>query len=320
MYLGFDIGGTKCAVCLGTADGRILARRSFATEEPKGPEPALAQLFSHAQELLTQHQARPFAVGISCGSPLDPELGVIQAPANLPSWVDVPIVRLVRERLGLPAYLENDANAGALAEWWFGAGRGARNVVFCTFGTGMGAGLILDGRLYRGTNVYAGEIGHLRLAAYGPVGCRKPGSFEGFCSGGGIAQVAKIERQAWDGPTVLGASPSARDVGEAAERGDALALHILTVTGRYLGQGLAIVLDVLNPQVIVLGSIFARCERFLRPAMDAVLRAEALPQTYGVCKVVPAQLGEAIGDVAAIAIAHTAIAPTAGAAGGATAR
>jgi glucokinase len=306
MYLGFDIGGTKCAVCIGDAQGKVIAKRSFATEEPKGPDQAVEQLIAAAKELLAEHPGKPEGVGISCGSPLDPELGVIQAPANLPSWKDVPIVTIVRDRLGLPAWLENDANAGALAEFWFGAGRGARNVVFCTFGTGMGAGLILDGRLYRGTNVYAGEIGHLRLAPYGPVGCRKPGSFEGFCSGGGIAQVARAERISWDGPTLLGESPSARDVGEAAGRGDALALRILDITGRYLGHGLAIVLDVLNPQVVVLGSIFARCEKFLRPPMDEVLRAEALPQTYSVCRVVPAQLGESIGDIAALAIAHDA--------------
>ncbi len=306
MYRGFDIGGTKCAVCLGTADGAILDRRSFATEEPRGPAQAIENLFRCADELLRAHQAAPIAVGISCGSPMDPEAGIIQAPANLPSWKDVAIARMVKERLGLPAYLENDANAGALAEWLFGAGRGARNVVFMTFGTGMGAGLILDGRLYRGTNVYAGEVGHLRLSPYGPVGCRKAGSFEGFCSGGGIAQVGRIERVAWDGPTELGEQPSARDIGEAAARGDALALHILALTGEWLGRGLAVVLDVLNPQVVVLGSIFARCERFLRPAMDAVLRAEALPQTYSVCRIVPAQLGERIGDVAAISIAHDA--------------
>jgi glucokinase len=307
MYLGFDIGGTKCAVCLGTADGVIIDRRSFPTEEPKGPAQTITRLFAAADELVRTHAARPLAVGIACGSPLDPEAGIIQSPANLPSWKDVAIVAMVKQRLGIPAFLENDANAGALAEWWFGAGRGARNMVFMTFGTGMGAGLILDSRLYRGTNVYAGEVGHLRLAPYGPVGCRKAGSFEGFCSGGGMAQVARCERQAWEGPTVLPEQPTAKEVGLAAQAGDALALHILTLTGRYLGHGLAIVLDLLNPQVVVLGSIFVRCERFLRPAMDEVLRVEALAQTYSVCRIVPAQLGEAIGDVAAISIAHDAL-------------
>lgn len=306
MYLGFDIGGTKCAVCLGTADGRIIDKGSFPTEEPKGPDQAVEQLLRHAGELIAAHGVKPLGVGISCGSPLDPERGIVQAPANLPSWKDVPIVQIVRDRLGLPAWLENDANAGALAEWCFGAGRGFRNVVFCTMGTGMGSGLILDGRLYRGTNVYAGEIGHLRLAEYGPVGCRKPGSFEGFCSGGGIAQLARAERQAWAGATTLPEAPTAKDVGLAAEKGDALALRILEIVGRRLGQGLAIVLDVLNPEVIVIGSIFARCERFLRPAMEAAMRDEALAQTYAVCRVVPAQLGESIGDCAAIAIAHDA--------------
>jgi glucokinase len=307
MYLGFDIGGTKCAVCLGDEQGNVLDKRTFATEEPKGPSQAVEKLIASAQELIAAHRAKPTAVGIACGSPLDPDQGIIQAPANLPSWKDVAIVRIVRERLGLPAFLENDANAGALAEFWFGAGRGYRNVIFMTFGTGMGAGLVLDGRLYRGTNVYAGEVGHLRLAPHGPVGCRKPGSFEGFCSGGGIAQLARAERQCWDGATLLGEAPTTREVGEAAERGDELAKRILAISGRYLGHGLAIVLDVLNPEIVAIGSIFGRCERFLRPAMDEVLRAEALPQTYSVCRIMPAKLGERIGDVASLAIAHDAV-------------
>ncbi len=222
---------------------------------------------------------------------------------------------MVRERLGIPGFLENDANAGALAEWLFGAGRGARNVVFMTFGTGMGAGLILDSRLYRGTNVYAGEVGHLRLSPYGPVGCRKAGSFEGFCSGGGIAQVARCERQVWDGPTCLPELPTAQDVGLGAAAGDALSLHILTLTGRYLGQGLAIVLDVLNPQVVVLGSIFARCERFLRLRWMRSCARRRCPDLR-VCRIVPAQLGERIGDVASISIAHDALSRAAGASTG----
>lgn len=306
LYLGIDIGGTKCAVCYGDEQGRAIDKRSFPTLEPKGPGQAVENLLKAADELVAKH-GRPRAIGISCGSPLDPELGLVQSPANLPSWRDVPIVKVFADRFGVPVFLDNDANAGALAEFWFGAGRGCKNMVFMTFGTGLGAGLILDGRIYRGTNTYAGELGHMRLMPYGPVGCRKPGSFEGFCSGGGIAQLARAERQCWDGPTVLPESPTAREVGEGAAAGDALSLHILELCGHYLGLGLAYVLDLLNPQRIVLGSIFARCERFLRPAMEKSLKAEALEQTYRVCTVVPAQLGESIGDVAALAIAFDAM-------------
>lgn len=302
--LGIDIGGTKCAVCLGQGQGTIIDKIGFPTNEPKGPQQTIDQLLAAADTLMKRHHAAPRAVGISCGSPLDPELGIVQSPANLQSWVDVPIVNIFQERFGIPAFLENDANAGALAEFSFGAGRGFKNIIFLTFGTGMGAGLILDGRLYRGTTTYAGEVGHIRLAPTGPIGCRKPGSFEGFCSGGGIAQIAKAQLAAWIGPTSLPPTPTARDVGLAAQTGDKLALQILEITGHHLGLALAVLADVLNPQVVVIGSIFVRCEKFIRPAMDKALHVEALEQTYNVLRVVPAQLEENIGDYAALAIAY----------------
>jgi glucokinase len=313
-FLGLDIGGTKCAVCLGDDRGAVIDRISFPTREPLGPAQAVKRLLASAQTLIKRHRVRLRAIGIACGSPLDPEHGIIQAPANLPSWQEVEIVRLVRERFGVPAFLENDANAGAIAEHAFGAGRGCRHMVFLTFGTGMGAGLILNGRIYRGANTYAGEVGHVRLAADGPVGCRKAGSFEGFCSGGGIAQLAVAERRRWTGPTRLPEAPTAKDVGAGAEAGDELSLRILDVSGHHLGLGLACLLDILNPELVVIGSIFARCERFLRPPMERALAAEALPQTRTACRIVPAQLGERIGDLAALAvaydqIAHGAVAP-----------
>lgn len=130
-------------------------------------------------------------IGISCGGPLDAERGIIQTPPNLPLWKDVPICAILEQQFCIPTRLQNDANACALAEWRFGAGRGTKNMMFITFGTGFGAGLILNGQLYSGTNGNAGEIGHIRLAEYGPSGYGKIGSYEGFCSGSGIAQIGQ---------------------------------------------------------------------------------------------------------------------------------
>ena len=130
-------------------------------------------------------------IGISCGGPLDSKKGIIFSPPNLPGWDNVPITRILSDEFGVETALQNDANACALAEWLMGAERGHSNMIFLTFGTGMGAGLILNGRLYSGTNDLGGEVGHIRLAKTGPVGFGKAGSFEGFCSGGGIAQLAK---------------------------------------------------------------------------------------------------------------------------------
>ena len=175
-------------------DGRIVDKLAFPTNEPLGPKQAIEQFTIHAQALLERHKATSAAIGISCGSPLDPEHGLIQSPPQLSSWKDVEVVRIFSERFSTPAFLDNDANACALAEHRYGAGRNCRNMIFLTFGTGMGAGLILDNRLYRGTNTYAGEVGHIRLRDSGPIGYHKAGSFEGFCSGAGIAQLARQER------------------------------------------------------------------------------------------------------------------------------
>ena len=179
---GLDIGGTKCALVIGDRTGKVLARWQVATADYGADwQRLINDLLKNAEGIYT----RPLAAGVSCGGPLSSARGVIMSPPNLPGWDDVHIVEWLQNRLSVPAFLQNDANACALAEWQFGAGRGCKNMVFLTFGTGMGAGLILDGRLYAGTNDMAGEAGHMRLAPDGPEGYGKRGSFEGFCSGGG---------------------------------------------------------------------------------------------------------------------------------------
>ena len=188
--LGIDIGGTKCALTVASVEQEnveFLHKESFATTDFKT---TLNEIITRSKDLVGQYEGI-VAAGISCGGPLDSKKGVIMSPPNLPGWDDVHIVDILSKELGIPVGIQNDANACALAEWKFGAGKGTRNMVFMTFGTGLGAGLIIDGRLYAGTNDNAGEVGHIRLADYGPVGFGKSGSYEGFCSGGGIAQLAK---------------------------------------------------------------------------------------------------------------------------------
>ena len=216
------------------------------------------------------------------------------SPPNLPGWDDVHIVEWLQNRLNVPAFLQNDANACALAEWQFGAGRGCKNMVFLTFGTGMGAGLILDGRLYAGTNDMAGEVGHVRLEPDGPEGYGKRGSFEGFCSGGGIRQLAQME---------LGKDLSCKQLCELADAGDADARRVLEKSADYLGRALAVLIDILNPERIVIGSIYARAERHFKDGALSAIRREALSLSSGVCEIVPAGLGDSIGDIAALSIA-----------------
>lgn len=251
-------------------------------------------------------------MGISCGGPLDSRSGLILSPPNLPGWDRVDVVGPFRDKYGVPAALQNDANACALAEWKWGAGRGMRNVIFLTFGTGMGAGLILDGKLYKGTNDMAGEVGHMRMEADGPVGYGKAGSFEGFCSGGGIARLAQAFalRRIQEGrpPSFCPsmdrlAHITARSVGEAARQGDELALEVFRLVGKQLGRGLAVLVDILNPECIIIGSIYGRQLPVLEPVVMEELRKEAIPRSLSACKVVPAGLGEQVGDYAALSLA-----------------
>lgn len=313
MYiLGFDIGGTKCAVITARfTEGNIeiLKKEKCPTDRSIAPSEMIDRLIALADGIIDR---KPEAVGISCGGPLDSKKGVIMSPPNLPEWDNVHIVKQIEEHYGVPAHLQNDANACAVAEWKFGAGKGHDNVVFMTFGTGLGAGLILDGKLYSGTNDNAGELGHIRLDRFGPVGYGKAGSFEGFCSGAGIAQLGytlalqKVQRGEY--PLYFKAGMTAADitaktVADAAYLGDETALEVYRTCGEYLGKGLSIIIDLLNPEVIVIGSVFARSQDLLWESAKKVIEKEALSISANYCRVVPAALGEEIGDYAAIATA-----------------
>ncbi|NLI21033.1 MAG: ROK family protein, partial [Clostridiales bacterium] len=188
-YIGLDIGGTKCAVSLGREeeDGfRIVSRDAIPT--PADQSEAMERLAMLADQL---RQGETVAgIGISVGGPLDAERGVLQNPPNLPGWHGLSWTQAMADRLSAPCVLENDANACALAEWRWGAARGASSMIFLTFGTGLGAGIILNGDILRGATGDAGEVGHWRLYDFGPAGYGKRGSFEGFCSGGGLRQLA----------------------------------------------------------------------------------------------------------------------------------
>ena len=307
-YLGMDIGGTKCAVVLSEKSGSAVKDKiRFETNARRGWRAVVDELVSSAKELLSRNglsKDEMIACGVSCGGPLDSDKGIIMRPPNLPDWDNVPLADIVTAELGCPCKVRNDADACALAEWKFGAGRGTKNMIFLTFGTGMGAGLILDGRLYSGTSGTAGEVGHIRLDSDGPVAYGKAGSFEGFCSGAGIAAMAKQMLSIYNGNTVIPKDDiSAKTVAEAAENGDRLAGAIYRRCGEKLGLGLSILIDILNPERIVIGSIFQRSGHLLRESMNEVIKKEALPISAGCCEIDPAQLGDNIGDFAAIGVA-----------------
>jgi glucokinase len=312
-YLGIDIGGTKCAVIAGTEEMEILEKINFPTDTHKGSGHAINLLLNGAGSITDKLGLQGLqSIGISCGGPLDSKKGLVQSPPNLPGWDNIPIVQLFNEKFHVPVFLQNDANACALAEWKFGAGKGVENMIFLTFGTGMGAGIVADGRLYSGTNDLAGEVGHIRLADDGPEGYGKKGSFEGFCSGGGIARIAqKLAAEKLANGEVLSFCSNiseidkitTKDIAEAAANGDKTALEIFEISGKHLGKGLSILIDVLNPQRIVIGSIYARCRQFIEPSCMKVIEQEALEPSRSVCRIVPAALGEQVGDFASLSVA-----------------
>ncbi|HJB93747.1 MAG TPA: ROK family protein [Candidatus Borkfalkia stercoripullorum] len=310
MYIaGMDIGGTKCASILAEVTKesvRFLNRTEFPTGG--GWKNVLERLAADLEKN-AEKAGIPIsdlaAVGISCGGPLDAERGLILSPPNLPGWDEVPVCAFFRSRWGIPARLMNDADACAVAEWKYGAGRGLSHVIFLTFGTGMGAGLILNGKLYEGACSSAGEIGHVRIGGDGPVGYGKRGSFEGYCSGSGIARLARIlsEERAQSGkPYPIGGkeNPSAKEIAEAARGGNEDAAEVYREAGRRLGTGLSILVDVLNPQMIVMGGVFMRSHDLLEDEMLRVMQRECLPHALEAVRIVPSELGERIGDYGAV--------------------
>lgn len=307
-YLGFDIGGTKCAVTLGKFSGTeeteltIADKVKFPTnpDEKKlgkrAPQAVLEEFTMQAEQLLLKHNAKAKRIGISCGGPLDSAKGVILSPPNLPGWDEIHVTEYFTKKFGAECVLQNDANACAVAEWRFGAGKGTKNMVFLTFGTGLGAGLILDGKLYAGTSDMAGEIGHVRCEEDGPVGYGKAGSYEGFCSGGGIAQLGK--------QLGLPGNMTAKDIADGAYAGDAVCIEAYRISGEKLGKMLSVLIDVLNPEAIVIGGIFSRSSDLLLPYAQAVIERETLRYSSEVCKILPVGLGELVGDYSALALAR----------------
>lgn len=293
LFVGVDIGGTNTSVSLGNSKGTILNKIQFTTE--RNPHDVLAACYDSIDTLLYEiPRHRVKAIGISCGGPLDSKEGIIQSPPNLPLWDDIPVVSLFQQRTNIPTYLENDANACALAEWLWGSAKGCDSMIFLTFGTGLGAGLILDRRLYRGSGGLAGEIGHWRMKDDGPLCYGKRGSWESFCSGAGISGLYR---------EATSKSISAKDVCMLAKKGDATALSVIETSARVLGKGLALLIDLLNPACIVIGSIFSRNEALFRPLMEEEIQKEALSQTGRLCKVYTSALGESLGDMAALGLA-----------------
>jgi glucokinase len=308
--LALDVGGTKLAAGVVRGDGSVRSRLVEPADRDRGPDDMIRRHLALGRRAVEAARLDPGAiraVGIACGGPLDPERGIILAPLHLPGWVDVPLVAIAEDAFRVPAAVDNDATAGAVAEWRFGAGRDrdVGSLVYLTISTGIGGGLVLDGRPYRGAAGNAGELGHLTIDIDGdPCACGRRGCLEAYASGTNIARRAREALAAGEPSSLRGLERvTARDVATAAAAGDALAGRVWDDTTRRLGSAVATILDVLNPDLVVLGGGVTNAgDALLQPVRETALR-EAMRPAAESADVVLATLGEDLGVVAAASVA-----------------
>lgn len=303
--LGLDIGGTKTAMVLGTLNAEVVARDEISTPAKADFETAMQIICAAIDEFLQQlnisGSQAPQAISISIGGPLNIEEGILHSPPHLAAWGQAALKRYLHERFHLPVFLEHDGNAGALAEYYFGAGRGARNLIFLTMGTGLGAGLILNGAIYHGATDSAGEVGHIRLAEEGPTEYGKVGSWEAFACGAGIVKLGYLRN-----PQEFPLTTTTSDIVRRALAGDPPALDLIHEVGLWMGKGLAILVDLLNPEVIIIGTLGVLLGDLVFAPAREVLEREALSISNRACKILPAQLGSSLMDIGCLMAAFDA--------------
>lgn len=307
--IGVDLGGTKISAGLVDNTGDIIAYDYRQTLAEEGPDTVVRRMLDATREVMVP-SSQVTAVGVGAPGPLDVETGVVIAPPNLPGWDRVPLRKLIEEDLGITTFLENDANAAALGEHRFGAGQGLAHMIYVTVSTGIGGGLILDGELYHGNGGMAGEIGHTTVLPYGPLcGCGNRGCLEALAAGTAVARQAR-EHVASGVPTsmadLMDGDPehiTAKLVAQAADQGDVEAQEILAEAMQYLGIGMSNLVNLFNPQMIVIGGgLINLGEALLDPVRRAV-RRRALSAAAEAVRVVPAALGDKVGVLGAAAVA-----------------
>lgn len=310
--VGIDIGGTKLATVAADASGNILSKVRRPTRADKGPEYAIQLLFEMVDETIDRANLKKetiSAIGVSCGGPLDTKTGIVYSPPNLPGWDAFPLKARLESEFKIPAIIENDANACALAEYRFGGGRGYDAVLYMTMSTGIGGGIVINGQIYHGANDSAGEVGHQILLPDGPLcGCGKRGCLEALCSGPAIARRAKEAVQKESNTTILALTDGRIDavksehVLAAARQGDALALKLVDETAYYMGWGIANLVNILNPDIVLLGTIAIAAGNLILEPIRKTVSNFAMARPAEVVQIMPAQLGESLGDLAAVAL------------------
>ena len=315
--VGIDIGGMKLATVVADKTGHILGKVRKPTLSEKGPEYAIRLLFDMVREVVSQanlEQKAISAIGVSCGGPLDTKTGIVYSPPNLPGWDAFPLKARLESEFQVPVTIENDANASALAEFRFGGGRGYNAVLYMTMSTGIGGGIVIDGQVYHGANDSAGEVGHQILLPNGPrCGCGKQGCLEALCSGPAIARRAQaaIQKQLVDEKPLTAMltladgrieAVKSEHVLAAARTGDALAVELVQETAYYMGWGIANLVNILNPDIVLLGTIAVAAGDLLLDPIRETVSKFAMTRPAEAVHIAPAQLGDALGDLAAVAL------------------
>ncbi|MEO6797224.1 MAG: ROK family protein [Candidatus Dormibacter sp.] len=309
MYVGIDLGGTQLRVGVADGYGRLRTVLRRPTNAKQGREHVIDALVAGVKDALAGDGTRPASVralGIGLPGPLDPARGVVISPPNLPGFIDVPLNKILSRRLGIRSYLHHDAHLAAFAEYRLGAARGARDLVYVTVSTGIGAGLILDGKLYSGAHGMAGEVGHIVVQANGPLcTCGNRGCVEALASGTGIARAARELAPQQPRSGLHGVeTPTAADVVRAARREDDLALHILDAAGTALGIAMGTLVNLFNPELIVLGGSVVNAGALLLSPMRRSMDASSWKAARRGLRIVKPALGPDVGLIGAVEYAR----------------
>ncbi len=318
--LGLDIGGTKTSICLGTKKGDLLASQRLPTNALEGPTPWFRRVRATVDEVL--HTAgvplsKVRAVGIACPGPMSVRRGMMLESPNMPGWINVPVVRWVRNAFRRPVFIDNDANACGLAEWLFGSHKGAQNLVYLTMSSGLGGGIIVNGRIAQGTNDLFGEVGHHVIDPKGPrCPCGRRGCWEVYCGGINAAHALRRDITARRVRTAIldaaGGDPARIDFKAfltAVKKRDAYALRAWKQYVEHLAHGMGTIIQFYNPEVILLGTIGIHAgNTLLVPLRKAVLRY-AWKVGVNACEIRPSALGTKIGDLSTLAVAVCGLKP-----------
>ncbi len=313
LILGVDLGGSKILTAVTNAQGKMLSRDHGITPAAKGPEAVIQSILESAGRALAQAGIATSELGaIGLGAPglSNPETGILFTSPNLPGWQDVPLRDIIEKELGKKTFLINDANAAALGEFCFGAGQGVRHFIYITISTGIGGGIIIDGKIYTGASGAAGEVGHMTIDDNGPLcNCGNTGCWETLASGTALAREARRQIKEGARTSILDYADgdtekvTAQVIHTAAEQGDDLAKELITRTGYYVGVGLANLINIFNPELIVIGGGLSNIGNMLLEPAYKVAGERAFKPAYQAVRFASAELGRDSGVLGAAAFA-----------------